>query len=234
MIPKVINYCWFGGKDLPWDAKRCINTWKKYCKDYVIKEWNESNFDVNCHPFISEAYKAKQWAFVSDYARLKIIYENGGIYLDTDVELRKSLDPLLEHKCYMGIAQNGNISSGLGFGAIKHHETVLRMLKQYDELQFDINNIITCPVLNTSLFKEYGYMHKDEKQVILDVILYPARYFDPIRPGVNTNLICADTFSIHNYSASWCGTSSRLRRKIITLIGAERFNKIRNLLKNKD
>ncbi len=91
MIPKMIHYCWFGGKPLPKDVLDCIKTWKKYCPDYEIKRWDESNFDVNSHPFMKAAYEAKAWAFVSDYARLKVVYDNGGIYLDTDVELLKNL-----------------------------------------------------------------------------------------------------------------------------------------------
>ena len=86
MIPKIIHYCWFGGKELPIEVKKCIASWRKMCPDYEIIRWNESNFDVGQHPFVREAYKAKVWAFVSDYARLKVVYDNGGIYLDTDVE----------------------------------------------------------------------------------------------------------------------------------------------------
>lgn len=96
MIPKIIHYCWFGGNSLPSDVLKCIKTWEKYCPDYEIKRWDESNFDVNSHPFIKAAYESKAWAFVSDYARLKVVYENGGIYLDTDVELLKNLGFFIE------------------------------------------------------------------------------------------------------------------------------------------
>lgn len=94
MIPKVIHYCWFGNNPLPNDVKKCIKSWEKYCPDYEIKRWDEHNFDVYQNEFIKSAYDAKAWAFVSDYARLKIIYDEGGIYLDTDVELQKNLDGL--------------------------------------------------------------------------------------------------------------------------------------------
>lgn len=92
MIPKVIHYCWFGCKPLPEDVKRYIKTWKKYCPDYEIKEWNESNFDVKQNQYCREAYEAKKWAFVSDYVRLKVLYDYGGVYMDTDVEVCKPLD----------------------------------------------------------------------------------------------------------------------------------------------
>lgn len=234
MIPKVIHYCWFGGKKMPWDARKCISSWKKYCPDYEIIQWDESNFNIECHDFVKDAYAAKQWAFVSDYARLKIMYENGGIYLDTDVELLKSLDSLLCNECYIGIAQNGNISTGLGFGAVRHHETVLMMLKQYDGLSFDIENRITCPMLNTSLFYQNGYIYEDKHQVVLNVNLFPAKYFDPIAAGSSTNLLCDESFSIHNYSASWCGGSRRLKRKIIMFLGAQRVNRIKRILRFKN
>ena len=105
MIPKKIHYCWFGKNPLPADVKKCIESWKKYCPDYEIIEWNESNFDITQNPFMKAAYENKAWAFVSDYARLKVVYDNGGIYLDTDVELLKSLDSLLENPCYLAIQQ---------------------------------------------------------------------------------------------------------------------------------
>ena len=98
MIPKIIHYCWFGEKEIPGNLKKYMDSWKKYCPDYQIKLWNESNFDVSTHPFIRAAYESEAWAFVSDYARLKIIFDYGGIYLDTDVELIKSLDSLLTNE----------------------------------------------------------------------------------------------------------------------------------------
>ena len=113
MIPKVIHYCWFGGNPLPKDVKKCIKSWKKYAPDYEIIEWNEYNFDINCHPFVKTAYEAKAWAFVSDFARLKVIYDNGGIYFDTDVELVKNPDFLLENQCYIGVQQSGHLCNGL-------------------------------------------------------------------------------------------------------------------------
>ena len=102
MIPKIIHYCWFGRGEKTPSMLKCIESWKRFCPDYEIKEWNEDNFDVECIPFVKAAYDAKKWAFVSDYARLRIIWEKGGIYLDTDVELLKSLDDLLVLDAYMG------------------------------------------------------------------------------------------------------------------------------------
>ena len=117
MIPKVIHYCWFGRNELPEKHKEYIATWKKYCPDYEIVEWNEDNFDVSCNQYCAEAYSAKKWAFVSDYARLKIIYDNGGIYFDTDVEVIKNMSPLVFNDIgFLGFQNSMEITTGLGFG----------------------------------------------------------------------------------------------------------------------
>ena len=123
MIPKKIHYCWFGGNPLPALAKRCISSWKKYLPDYEIIEWNESNYDVHKIPYISEAYNAKKYAFVSDYARFDILYNHGGLYFDIDVEVLDSLDDIIKDGPFMGIEQpkrghedNIFVAPGLGLG----------------------------------------------------------------------------------------------------------------------
>lgn len=234
MIPKVIHYCWFGGKPLPSSVKKCIKSWKKYCPDYEIKQWNESNFDVNCHPFVQSAYKEKAWAFVSDYARLKVVYENGGIYFDTDVELLKSPDQLLENECYIGVQQDGRFcTTGLGFGAVRHSSVVGEMLRQYDGLVYSPEKkaSLACPYLNARVFEALGYRYSEEIRQCEGVTVYPSRYFDPIAPGNTKNLLCADTVSIHHYSASWTNPRQRLKRKLIILIGEERMHRLKKLIK---
>ena len=106
MIPKIIHYCWFGGNPLPEDAKKYIESWRKYCPGYEIKEWNESNFDINCCDYVREAYEAKKWAFVSDYARFYILYQYGGLYFDTDVEMIRPLFSILQKGSFMGMEVN--------------------------------------------------------------------------------------------------------------------------------
>ena len=113
MIPKIIHYCWFGGNPLPEDAKRYIATWKKYCPDYEIREWNEHNFDVTQNTYCYEAYKAKKWVFVTDYVRLKVLHDCGGIYMDTDVEVCKALDPFLRYSAFSGFETENKISTGI-------------------------------------------------------------------------------------------------------------------------
>ena len=120
-IPKIIHYCWFGGNPLPDAAKKCIETWKKYCPDYEIVEWNESNFDVNCCDYVKEAYEAKKWAFVSDVARLLIVYKLGGVYLDTDVEILENspFEKYLDYENIMAFENARSIATGLVFGGEK-------------------------------------------------------------------------------------------------------------------
>lgn len=116
-IPKVLHYCWFGGAPKPKNIQNCIRSWKKYCPDYKIIEWNEQNFDVSQSLYTRQAYDARRWAFVADYARLKILYEQGGIYMDTDVELLRPLDDLLAYPAFFGFQHNNEVATGLGFGA---------------------------------------------------------------------------------------------------------------------
>ena len=131
MIPKIIHYCWFGGNEIPEHDKKCIESWKKYCPDYKIIRWDESNYDYKKNSYMREAYEAKKWGFVPDYARLDIVYEHGGIYLDTDVELVKNIDELLEHKAYMGFEVGGEfVSPGLGFGAEKNFPLFKKMMEE--------------------------------------------------------------------------------------------------------
>ena len=136
MIPKVIHYCWFGKGKYPKIVKQCISSWERYCPDYQLKLWNEENYDINQCDFLKEAYSSKNWAFVSDYARLDIIYHEGGIYLDTDVELVKSLDDLLAYDCFLASDGSAGINTGLGFGAVRNHPTIKSMLDKYENKHF--------------------------------------------------------------------------------------------------
>ncbi len=233
MIPKVIHYCWFGGKPLPLDVEQCIRSWKKFCPDYEIRQWNESNYDVGKHPFMKAAYETGSWAFVSDYARLDIIYNHGGVYLVTDVELLKDLQPLLELDCYFGMQQDRNlIATGLGFGAVKGHGAVKKMLEYYDNLTFSTERKVqlACPQLNSAALEACGFVREDKLQVVEGAHIFPCTYFDPLSPGRTRDLTGKDTVSIHHYSASWTSGKQRLKRKLIRLIGEKRIHKIKKLL----
>ena len=133
-IPKVIHYCWFGGKELPELARRCIASWKQYCPAYQIIRWDERNFDVHANGYTRWCYENGKWAFLSDYARLAIVAAHGGIYLDTDVELIAALDPLLDHSAFFSMESPGMVNTGQGFGAEANHPAVLAMLQIYNTL----------------------------------------------------------------------------------------------------
>ena len=154
MIPKTIHYCWFGGGEKSKLLKKCIRSWMKICPDYQVVEWNEGNFDLSATPeYIRAAYEAKKWAFVSDYARLKIVYENGGIYMDTDVELLKPLDALLDYAGYFGFETAETVNTGLGFAAQKGLPMLQEMMQQYDNRVFNYESgqYLTCPIIDTGV-----------------------------------------------------------------------------------
>ena len=144
MIPKIIHYCWFGGKEKPQSAIKCINSWKKFFPDYEIKEWNESNFDVHSIPYTHDAYEAKKYAFVSDYARFWILYRYGGLYFDTDVEVIRPMDDLIAKGSFMGCeidhGENYSVAAGLGLAVVPGHPLYKQFLDIYATLPFFLEN----------------------------------------------------------------------------------------------
>lgn len=236
MIPKIIHYCWFGGKQLPREVKKCIKSWKKYCPEYKIVEWNESNTDFKGCKFATDAYNNKEWAFVSDYVRLKVVYDNGGIYLDTDVELLRNIDFLLEEKCFLATDQHGKrIATGLGFGAEKNNPVIKEMLEVYYYTSFDVNKKmeIQCPILNTNVVKKYGFEFSTDIRKYSDATVYPPKYFDPLGTGNSQDLLGEDTVSIHHYSASWTSGRQRLKRKFVNLLGYSNIQRIKKIIYRK-
>lgn len=229
-IPKVIHYCWFGNNKLPKLAEKCIASWKKYCPDYKIICWNEENFDISQNKYALEAYEAGKWAFVSDYVRLKVLYDEGGIYFDTDVELIKPIDKLIEEYGYMGFDDNGVVSTGLGFACDKGNELVGVMLREYDDISF-INpdgtyDITPCPDRNTQTAINAGLDVNVKDQVFMGIHIYPEDYFCPIKYYTGKKVITKNTYSIHHFSASW--TSSTAKRTLILkrILGISLYNKL--------
>jgi len=221
MIPKVIHYCWFGKNKIPDLYKTYMNTWKKYCHEYEVIQWNEDNFDVCSNEYCKQAYETKQWAFVSDFARLKIIYEYGGIYLDTDVELIKNIDDLLLNKAYIGFQNEYEVNTGLGFGAEKHNDAIKSMLEMYNDRSFvDDNrkyNRIPCPATNTvALFAhglKNGRRNSTQIQYLDDITVYPEEYFNPMNRNNGKVRLTEKTYTVHHYSGSWSsGQTKRLSR----------------------
>lgn len=218
LIPKTIHYCWFGGNQIPSKYKKWMESWHKYCPDYEIIEWNESNYDIKKNKYMYQAYKAGKWGFVPDYARLDIIYNYGGIYLDTDVEIVRNLDHLLFQKGFAGFESNQHVALGLGFGAQKGHPLIKEMIDQYDKLSF-INengelNLTASPVLQTQILLRHGLKQNGEYQTVADINIYPEKMF--CAKSMASRLIrCADyTCSIHHYDASWQTDSFRYQNDI--------------------
>lgn len=209
---KKIHYCWFGENELPELAKECIESWKKYFPDFEIVEWNESNFDVNCNDYVSEAYKNKKYAFVSDYARLKIIYENGGIYFDTDVEVIKKFEDDFLENGYFGF-EGKYINTGLGFSAPKKSKIIKIMMDEYEKIHF-VNddgtfNLMACPERNTNSLVAEGYKVSKKNNCIEGIKIYPDEYFNPYNYKTNKLNVTNNTYSIHRCVASWISDERR-------------------------
>ena len=182
MIPKIIHYCWFGENEKPKLAKKCIDSWKRYCPDYEIIEWNESNFDLEQYPYLRWCHDHKKWAFLSDFARLLIIQENGGIYFDTDVELVRRPDEFLKYDAFYGFEDKEHVATGLGFGAIADESTVKSMIDIYNNMQIDSNGemkMIGCPRINTDALLKYGLQLNGEMQTLGKVLILPDDYLNP-------------------------------------------------------
>ncbi|MBO4687406.1 MAG: glycosyl transferase [Clostridiales bacterium] len=223
MIPKKIHYCWFGQKKTKL-AKKCIRSWKKYCPDYEIIEWNEETYDLSSAPlYVRQAMEAKKWAFVTDYIRYKVVYEQGGIYLDTDVELIRSIDVLRENKAYFGVQYNNRIASGLGFGAEQGLPILLELMEYYEKNPFILPdgtmNTVTCPQRETEVFESHGLIFDGSEQILDGGIhIYPSEYFCPRSWSVNPKRLSENTFSIHWFAGSWQPMMIRLKIGIKRLI----------------
>ena len=207
VIPKKIHYCWFGGKEVPEEYQKYIATWKKYCPDYEIIRWDESNYNVHKNRYIKEAYEQKKWAFVSDYARVDILYHEGGIYFDTDVEVIAPFDEFLVWDLFCGFECGNYIAWGLGVGAIKGHPILKSILEIYENMSFiqadGSLNLKSCPVIQSEVMEEYGFKRNGEFQVRDNVAVFPQEFFCPINSGKCYGRITEYSHSIHHYAASW-------------------------------
>lgn len=242
MTPKVIHYCWFGRNPLPPLTKRCIKSWRRYLPDYEIKEWNEDNFDVSIIPYTREAYEAKKYAFVSDYARFWILYHYGGVYFDTDVEVIKPMDKLIQAGAFMG-CENGyieptatdeatelslDVAPGLGLGAEPGMEIYAKLLDAYSQTHF-INedntiNLKTVVAYTTEVLKEYGLKYVDGIQKCGGITIYPKEYFCPKNYITFETNITDKTYTIHHYDGSWLPPYDKFKRCIRQIFGKRLIN----------
>lgn len=215
MIPKIIHYCWFGRNPLPELALNCIESWKKHLSNYEIKEWNEDNYDVRKIPYISQAYDAKKYAFVSDYARFDILYQYGGIYFDTDVEVIKDLTPIINAGAFMGIEYAGAINAGLGIGSPARTEIFNEILDSYAKEKF-LNsdgslNLKTVVTRVSDIFREYGFNNDQIIQDVKGYKIYPTEYFCPKDYQTGSLNLTEKTFTIHHYDGSWLSEEAKKR-----------------------
>lgn len=214
MIPKIIHYCWFGRNPLPELAQKCIASWQKYLPDYEIKEWNENNFDVNIIPYTADAYKAKKYAFVSDYARFWILYKYGGLYFDTDVEVIKPIDDIVNRGPFMGCekdvifsATTIGVAPGLGLGVNPGLGLYKEIIDYYHKADFvlepDSDKMITVVDITTHILLRHGLKNNSSIQFVDGVYIYPSEYFCPIDIVTKRLKITENTRTIHHYAASW-------------------------------
>lgn len=206
-IPKKIHYCWFGKQDIPKQYLRYMESWQQICPDYEIIRWDESNYDYNKVKYTSQAYKAGKWAFVSDYARLDVIYTYGGIYLDVDVEIVKKLDDLLANQMFCGFEKGNCINTGLGFGAVKGFEPLRSMREMYHDVTF-VNtdgtlNLTACTKYQTDFLKTIGLVRNGKQQLIEGISIYPRTVLAPYDFFGASNLFSDMTFTVHHYAATW-------------------------------
>lgn len=254
MIPKKIHYCWFGGKPLPADTLRYIETWRRHCPDYEIKEWNESNFDLDLYPYVREAYDAGKYAFVSDVARLHALVQEGGVYLDTDVELLQSFDKFLHHTAFTGFEDASHVTTGI-IGSEKGGYYVSENLQAYATRHFIKPDGTYDTTTNVAVMTDYMLGHglklNDALQEFPGLItIYPREYFcprDSYAYSRNPGNVTDNTHAIHYFAGTWQIRNTpeyiRLRRKyriipyfirkklILALLGESRHGFFPSLLR---
>lgn len=233
-IPKKIHYCWFGRGKKSKETLNYIASWRKYCPDYEIIEWNEDNFDISCNPYVKEAYDAKKYAFVSDYVRLYVLYNFGGIYMDTDVELIKNLDEFLSLPAFSGIENSNMISTGI-MASCKKNKWLKLLLDNYQDRHFLLANgeydLTTNVVFITNLtVKKYNIKLNDSYQNLGDVVIYPSYYFSPKDHDTGLINLTKETVCIHHFSGSWLPKwqqqEEKRKRELTQKYGAEKGLKI--------
>ncbi|NHM29283.1 glycosyltransferase [Neobacillus terrae] len=217
-IPKIIHYCWFRGNSLSKLAEKCIESWMQYCPGYVFQRWDESNFDINCNQYVKEAYESKKWALVSDYVRLHALYEYGGIYMDTDVELLKKIDNLLGHEVFSGYEIDNKLPTAI-MGSIKNHRWIKYLLSYYNNKHF-INNdgsfdLTTNVTIITNMTKKRYKINLNNTYQVLEhgIAIYPKDYFCPKNYLDGKIKITDNTYCIHHFNASWHTEEERKKHR---------------------
>lgn len=218
MIPKIIHYCWFGGKPLPTDAKKCIDSWKKHLPDYEIKEWNESNFDIKSNRYVCEAYENRKFAFVTDYVRLYALVTEGGIYMDTDVEVLKSFDTFLHLNAFSGFENNNFVPTGM-MASEKGGRWVTDLLSEYKERPFVLDDGTFDMTTNTLSITKYmltkGLVQNNTYQDFYGLVtIYPSEYFCPKDHASGIIELTPKSVCIHHFAGSWLPKKDKYRHKM--------------------
>lgn len=216
LIPKKIHYCWFSGKEMPDYLKKCMESWHEKCPEYEIIRWDESNYDIHKNIYMEQAYNAQKWGFVPDFARLDILYTYGGFYLDTDVELLRSLDDLCGQGAFCGVEKWGNINMGGCSGAVKHHPMIGEMLAYRENIPFvypdGTMNLETCGVYETQPFIKHGMAINNSTQRINDMTVFSSDFFHPYDYMSGETILTKHTFSIHHFNGGWLNEQARQAR----------------------
>ena len=244
-IPKLIHYCWFGGNPLPESAKKCMESWKKFFPDFSIIEWNGSNFNVDAIMYAKEAYEREKYAFTSDVARFSILYQFGGLYFDTDVEVIKDMSAIVKRGPFMGCEKDYNdksggpsVAPGLGLGVNPGLAIYKIILESYSNEHFvnadGTNNIATIVDRTTNVLLDFGLERVNSIQNVAGLYIYPKEYFCPKIMDSDEIVITENTVSIHHYDASWADEidkrSGRRAYKLRKIFGEQIGNMINTVL----
>ena len=237
-IPKIIHYSWFGGKEKSKFIQKCIATWKKNMPDYEIVEWNERNFRLEEHPFAKEAYEAKKYAFVSDYVRVYVMYHYGGIYFDTDIEVKQNFtDKLDGAKFVIAFELSDSLMTGF-FAAEKYNPAVKEILDYYDNIHFyqedGTMRLTPNPIIFARETEKFGLVFNGKYQEIGERMkIYPNEIFGGYNVYDMIYTITENTVLVHHYTASWRTVREeipvKLQKMMLKLFGVEFFRFMRKV-----
>ena len=238
-IPKIIHYCWFGGKDKPEVIKKYINSWKEKLKEYEIKEWNENNFDISSNIFVKQAYESGKYAFVSDYVRVYALYNYGGIYMDTDVEVKQPFsDEILGNDSFWGFEEKNYIATST-IGTKKGNKLIKRFLDSYDGKAFikedgEIDTLTNVAIVS-NIIEGIGIRLDGTYQRIEGICtVYPQEYFSPYDYINCYSKETKNTYTIHHFYKSWLPYKEKIKeniKKMISrIIGGHRVAQVRRII----
>ncbi|MEQ5729666.1 glycosyltransferase family 32 protein [Providencia alcalifaciens] len=243
MIPKIIHFCWFGRSEYDSLINKCMESWHLHCPEYKIIKWDEDNFDVEHNLFVSQAYKNKKFAFVSDYVRLYALKNFGGIYLDTDVEIIGNINSFLSNKAFTGFEDNDKLTTSI-IGCEKGHSWIIKILEYYNDREFILNDGSFDMKPNTEIITEitnkyfkYNGLYDSNTTLSYDDLLkvYPWHYFSPKSHVDGIIRKSNETVTIHHFNGSWLTPKQKYKKFILNgvtkLIGINNYKKIRNYMK---